>query len=127
MKTLPITMSSSIFSELRRNMTTVIQDTLLKMEEVGSNTGKISVSIGITCDEMPVTGEKDYRTAKVPKFKFKVGYKVPIEDGVDGEFGGEYELVKEDGDISLKLLDNQTSMFDDDDEDEEDEEEDDEE
>lgn len=117
---LPITMSSSTFSDLKRDMTLTLQSALAKMEEVGSTTGKVSVSIAITIDRTPVTGEKEYRSAKVPTFKHKVGYSVPIKNDMTGEFGGEYELVSEDGQVSLRPINGQTSMFEaDDGEDEE--------
>lgn len=116
---LPISMSSSTFSDLKRDMTIMLQGALAKMEEVGSDTGKVSVSISITIDSTPVTGEREYRSAKVPKFKHKVAYSVPMKDDKSGEFGGEYELVNEDGQASLRPISGQTSMFEAEDDDEE--------
>ncbi len=108
---LPITMSSSTFSDLKRDMTIMLQSALAKMEEVGSDTGKVSVAISITIDKTPVTGEREYRSAKVPKFKHKVAFSVPVKNDMAGEFGGEYELVQEGGQASLRPINGQTSMF----------------
>ena len=116
---LPITMSSSTFSDLKRDMTVMLQGALAKMEEVGSDTGKVSVTIGITIDKTPVTGEKEYRSAKVPRFKHKVAFSVPVKNDMAGEFGGEYELVSENGQVSLRPINGQTSMFEAEEEDEE--------
>ena len=111
---LPITMSSSTFSDLKRDMTTIINK---------ADTGTVSVWIRITVDDTPVTVESDYRTAKVPTFKHKVAYKVPVEENTDGEFGGEYELVVDGSSVGLKPINGeQMSLFEEeDDEDEEDE------
>ena len=119
-----INVSGSIFSDLRNDMTKTIQEAIAKMKEVGSDKGTVSVKITIQMDKMPVTSEKDYRDADVPKFKCKTGYAVPVTDTREREIGGEYELTNMEGMYGLKPLDGQTSMFDDDDEDlEEDDEE----
>lgn len=116
---LPITMSSSTFSDLKRDMTIMLQGALAKMEEVGSDTGNVSAVINITIDKTPVTGEREYRSAKVPKFKHKVTYNVPLKNDMGGEFGGEYELISEDGQVSLRPINGQTSMFEAEEDDEE--------
>lgn len=113
-----ISMSGSMFSELKRDMTQTLQDAIAKMKEVGSDKGTVSVKITIQMDKMPVTSEKDYRDAEVPKFKCKTGYSVPVTDTRESEIGGEYELTNMEGLYGLKPLDGQTSMFDDDDEEE---------
>ena len=95
---------------------------LKKMEEVDSDVGKVSLTITITKDKIPVTTEKDYRDADVPKLKWKAESNVPMKNAFEGEFGGEYELTKEDGSYGLKSISGQTSMFDEEDEDLEDEE-----
>lgn len=112
-----INMSGSIFSDLKRDMTMTMQDAIAKMKEVGSDTATVSVKIKIELDKTPVTSEKDYRDADVPKFKHKVEYSVPVKDSREGEIGGEYELIHKEGQYGLKPLDGQTSMFDDEDED----------
>ena len=116
---LPITMSSSTFSDLKRDMTVMLQGALAKMEEIGSDTGKVFVTISITIDKTPVTGEKEYRSAKVQRFKHKVAFSVPVKNDMAGEFGGEYELVSENGQVSLRPINGQTSMFEAEEEDEE--------
>lgn len=119
-----INVNGSLFSDLRKDMTKSLQDAIAKMKEVGSDKGTVSVKITIQMDKMPVTSEKDYRDADVPKFKCKTGYSVPVTDTRESEIGGEYELTNMEGLYGLKPLDGQTSMFDDDDEDlEEDDEE----
>ena len=121
---MPITMASSTLSEMKADLTKALQDCFEKMDEAKSDTGKVSLSVSIVKDTLPVTTEKDYRDAVVPKIKWKVESNVPMKTAFDGEIGGEYELTKEDGTYGLKSINGQTSMFDDyDEEDEEDEEE----
>ena len=121
---LPISMANSIFSEAKGDLTEALQKCLTEMEKAESDTGKVTMTISITKDKVPVTTEKDYRDAVVPKFKWKAESNVPMKTAYDGEFGGEYELTKDSGRFCLKPISGQTSMFDeDDDEDEEDEDE----
>jgi len=125
-KVLPINMSSSVLSEMKGDLTIALQKCLQEMDKVDSDTGKVTLSITITKDKVPVTTEKDYRDATVPKFKWKAESNVPMKTAYDGEFGGEYELTKEGETYALKPISGQTSMFDvdeDEDEDEEDEDE----
>jgi len=116
---MPINMSSSTLSEMKGDLTKAIQDCLKKMEEVGSDTGKVSMVMVITMEEVPVTSEKEYRKARVPKVKWKVESNVPLKEAFEGEMGGGYELTKDGSVYALKSIGGQTSMFDDDDEDEE--------
>lgn len=120
---MPINMSSSTLSEMKGDLTKALQDCLKKMDEVGSDTGKVGLSIVIVKDKLPVTTEKDYRDATVPKFKWKAESNVPLKEAFDGEFGGDYELTNDDGTYGLKSINGQTSMFDVEDDDEEDEDE----
>jgi len=119
-----INMSSSTFSEMKGDLTMALQDCMKKMDEAGSDTGKVTLSITIVKDKIPVTTEKDYRDATVPKFKWKAESNVPMKTAFEGEFGGEYELTNEEGTYGLKSINGQVTMFDaDDDDDEEDEDE----
>lgn len=120
---MPINMASSTLSEMKGDLTRAMQDCLKKMDEAGSDTGKVSLSITITKDKIPVTTEKDYRDATVPKFKWKAESNVPLKEAFDGEFGGEWELTKDGDSYGLKSINGQTSMFDEEDEDPEDDEE----
>ena len=123
-KVLPINMSSSVLSEMKGDLTIALQKCLQEMDKVDSDTGKVTLSITITKDKVPVTTEKDYRDATVPKFKWKAESNVPMKTAYEGEFGGEYELTKEGESFVLKPINGQTSMFDvEEDEDEEDEDE----
>ena len=121
-KVLPINMSSSVLSEMKGDLTIALQKCLQEMDKVDSDTGKVTLSITITKDKVPVTTEKDYRDATVPKFKWKAESNVPMKTAYDGEFGGEYELTSEDGSYGLKSINGQTSMFDDEEDEEDDEE-----
>ena len=94
-----------------------------KMDEAGSDVGKVSLSITITKDKIPVTTEKEYRDATVPRFKWKAESNVPLKEAFDGEFGGEWELTQEDGSYGLKSINGQTSMFDEEEDEPEDDEE----
>ena len=121
---MPINMSSSTFAEMKGDLTQAINKCLKEMEKADSDSGKVTLSINITKDKMPVTTEKDYRDAVVPRFKWKAESNVPLKTASEGELGGEYELTKEDDGFALKSINGQTSMFDEDEEDvEEDEEE----
>ena len=120
---MPINLASGTLSEMKGDLTQALQDCLRKMNEAKSDTGKVTLSITIKKDKMPIKSEKDYREADVPTFKWKAESNVPLKEAFDGEFGGEYELTEEDGSYGLKSLGGQTSMFDVDDEDEEDDEE----
>ena len=120
---MPINLASGTLSTMKGDLTQALQDCLKKMDEVGSDTGKVTLSITITKDKIPVTTEKEYRDATVPKLKWKAESNVPMKQAFDGEFGGEYELTKEDGSYGLKSINGQTSMFDEEDDDEEDDEE----
>lgn len=121
---LPISMGNSILSSMKGDLTEALQKCLDEMEKVESDTGKVTLSISITMDKVPVTTEKDYRDAKVPKIKWKAESNVPMKTAYDGEFGGEYELTRDGGRYCVKPLSGQTSMFDvEEDEDEEDDEE----
>ena len=121
---MPINMASSTFSEMKGDLTQAINKCLKEMEKADSDSGKVTLSINITKDKMPVTTEKDYRDAVVPRFKWKAESNVPLKTAYEGELGGEYELTKEDDGFALKSINGQTSMFDEDEEDvEEDEEE----
>jgi len=118
---MPISLGSSTFSDLKRDWTTTMQEAIAKAQELGVSKGSVTLKTEFVLDKMPVTTEKDYRDADVPKFKWKVGYTVKLENSSDGEFGGEYELTKTDGSYGLRPLDGQMSMFEEDeDEDEED-------
>jgi hypothetical protein len=120
---MPINMASSTFSEMKGDLTQAINKCLREMEKAESDTGKVSLTISIVKDKMPVTTEKDYRDAVVPRFKWKAESNVPLKTAFEGELGGEYELTKEDDGFALKSINGQTSMFDEDEDTEEDEEE----
>ena len=120
---MPINLASGTLSEMKGDLTQALQDCLRKMNEAKSDTGKVTLSITIKKDKMPIKSEKDYREADVPTFKWKAESNVPLKEAFDGEFGGEYELTEEDGSYGLKSLGGQTSMFDVDDGDEEDDDE----
>lgn len=116
---MPINLASGTLSEMKGDLTQALQDCLKKMEEAASDTGKVTLSITITKDKIPVTTEKDYRDATIPRLKWKAESNVPMKSAFEGEFGGEYELTKEDGSYGLKSIDGQTSMFDEEDEEDE--------
>ena len=120
---MPINMASSTFSEMKGDLTQAINKCLREMEKAESDTGKVSLTISIVKDKMPVTTEKDYRDAVVPRFKWKAESNVPLKTAFEGELGGEYELTKEEDGFALKSINGQTSMFDEDEDTEEDEEE----
>lgn len=122
---LPISMGNSMLSAMKGDLTEALQKCLTEMEKVESETGKVTLSISIVMEKVPVTTEKDYRDAQVPKFKWKAESNVPMKTAYDGEFGGDYELTKESGRYCVKPISGQTSMFDleEDEEDEEDDEE----
>ena len=121
---MPINLASGTLAPMKGDLTQALQDCLKKMDEAGSDVGKVTLSISITKDKIPVTTEKDYRDATVPKFKWKAESNVPMKTAYEGEFGGEYELTKEGESFVLKPINGQTSMFDvEEDEDEEDEDE----
>lgn len=121
---MPISMGNSILSEMKGDLTEALQKCLTEMEKAESDTGKVTLTISIVKDKVPVTTEKDYRDAVVPKFKWKAESNVPMKTAFDGEFGGEYELTKDGSRYCVKPISGQTSMFDvEDDEDEEDEDE----
>ena len=120
---MPISLGSSTFSDLKRDWTNTMQEALAKAKELGVSKGSVTLKTEFNLDKMPVNDEKDYREADVPRFKWKVGYTVKLENRQDGEFGGEYELTTDDGSFGLRPLDGQTSMFDEDEEEMEDEDE----
>ena len=120
---MPINMASSTFSEMKGDLTQAINKCLREMEKAESDTGKVSLTISIVKVKMPVTTEKDYRDAVVPRFKWKAESNVPLKTAFEGELGGEYELTKEEDGFALKSINGQTSMFDEDEDTEEDEEE----
>ena len=120
---MPINMASSTFSEMKGDLTQAINKCLKEMEKADSDVGKVTLSISIVKDKMPVTTEKDYRDAVVPRFKWKAESNVPLKTAYEGELGGEYELTKEEDGFALKSINGQTSMFDEDDDTEEDDEE----
>ena len=120
---MPISLGSSTFSDLKRDWTNTMQEALAKAKELGVSKGSVTLKTEFNLDKMPVNGEKDYREADVPRFKWKVGYTVKLENSQDGEFGGEYDLTQEEGSYGLRPLDGQTSMFDEDEDEMEDEDE----
>ena len=103
---MPISLGSSTFSDLKRDWTNTMQEALAKAKELGVSKGSVTLKTEFNLDKMPVNGEKDYREADVPRFKWKVGYTVKLENS----FG-------------LRPLDGQTSMFDEDEEEMEDDDE----
>ena len=109
---MPINMSSSTFSSMKADLTMAINKCFKEMEKADSDVGKVTLSIQIVKDKMPVTTEKDYRDAVVPKFKWKAESNVPMKTAYEGEFGGDWELISEDGSYNLKPISGQTSMFD---------------
>lgn len=119
---LPINMASSTFSEMKGDLKKALDKCLTEMKKVDSDVGKVTLAISITKDKMPVTTEKDYRDAVVPRFKWKAESNVPMKTAYEGELGGEYELIDGEDGFALKSINGQTSMFDDEDEDEVDEE-----
>ena len=118
---MPINLASGTLSEMKGDLTQALQDCLKKMEDAKSDTGKVTLSITIKKDKMPISGEKDYREAEVPTFKWKAESNVPMKEAFEGEFGGEYELTSEDGSYGLKSIGGQTSMFDTEEDEEDDE------
>ena len=120
---MPINLASGTLSGMKGDLTQALQDCLKKMDEANSDVGKVTLSISIVKDKLPVTTEKDYRDATVPKFKWKAESNVPLKEAFDGEFGGDYELTNDDGTYGLKSINGQTSMFDVEDDVEEDEDE----
>ena len=121
---LPISMGSSTLSDMKADLTAALQKCLTEMEKAESDTGKVTLSVSITKDKVPVTTEKDYREAIVPKIKWKAESNVPMKSSYDGEFGGDYELTKENGAYCMKPISGQTSMFDVEEEEDEEEDED---
>ena len=121
-----ISLSSSTFSEMKRDWNRIMQEAVAKAKELGVSKGSVTMKVEFVLDKVPVTTEKDYRDADVPKFKWKIGYQVKSENSADGEFGGGYELTEDSGSYALRPLDGQTSMFDEDDDEPEDDEEEDE-
>jgi len=120
---MPISLGSSTFADMKRDWTQTMQEALAKAKELGVEKGSVTLKTEFVLDKMPVNSEKDYREAEVPKFKWKVGYTVKLENSQNGDFGGEYELTQEEGSYGLRPLDGQTSMFDEDDDEMEDDEE----
>lgn len=120
---MPISLGSSTFADMKRDWTNTIQEALAKAKELGVSKGSVTLKTEFSLDKMPVNSEKDYREADVPRFKWKVGYTVKLENSQDGEFGGEYELTQEEGSYGLRPLDGQTSMFDEDEDEMEDDDE----
>jgi hypothetical protein len=120
---MPISLGSSTFADMKRDWTNTIQEALAKAKELGVSKGSVTLKTEFNLDKMPVNSEKDYREADVPRFKWKVGYTVKLENSQDGEFGGEYELTQEEGSYGLRPLDGQTSMFDEDEDEMEDDDE----
>ena len=118
---LPINMASSTFSEMKGDLTKALNKCLTEMEKADSDVGRVTLAISIVKDKMPVTTEKDYRDAVVPRFKWKAESNVPMKTAYEGELGGEYELTDGEDGFALKSINGQTSMFDED-EDEVDEE-----
>jgi len=113
-------MGSSILSDMKGDLTEALQKCLTEMEKAESDTGKVTLTISITKDKVPVTTEKDYREATVPRLKWKAESNVPMKSTYDGEFGGDYELTTDCGRYCVKPISGQTSMFDvDEDEDDE--------
>lgn len=119
---MPINMASSTFSDMKGDLTKAMQDCLKKMDEAKSETGKVTLTITVTKNMIPVTTEKDYRDAEVPSWKWKAESNVPMKTAFEGEFGGDYELTRDEGSYAMKCIDGQTSMFDDDEDEEDDEE-----
>jgi len=118
---MPINMSSSTLSEMKGDLTRALQKCLAEMEKAGSDSGKVTLAVTITKDKIPVTTEKDYRDADVPRFKWKAESNVPMKTAYEGEFGGEWELTNEEGTYGLKSISGQTSMFEDEEDEDEDE------
>ena len=117
---MPISLGSSTFADMKRDWTQTMQEALAKAKELGVEKGSVTLKTEFVLDKMPVNSEKDYREAEVPKFKWKVGYTVKLENSQNGDFGGEYELTQEEGSYGLRPLDGHTSMFDEDDDEMED-------
>ena len=109
---MPINMASGTFSDMKNDLTKALNKCLAEMEKADSDSGKVTLTIGIVKDKLPVTTERDYRDAVVPRFKWKAESNVPMKTAFEGDFGGEYELTKEDGRYGLKSIGGQTSMFD---------------
>ena len=107
---MPINLASGTLSAMKGDLTQALQDCLKKMDEAKSDTGKVTLSITISKDKIPVTTEKDYRDATVPRFKWKAESNVPLKEAFDGEFGGDYELTKDEGTYGLKSINGQTYM-----------------
>ena len=111
---MPINLASGTLSAMKGDLTQAIQDCLQKMDDARSDTGKVTLGITIVKDKIPVTTERDYRDAVVPKLKWKAESNVPMKNAFEGEFGGEYELTKDDGTYGLKCIGGQTNLFDED-------------
>lgn len=120
---MPINMSSSTFSEMKGDLTQALNRCLKEMEKVDSDSGKVTLTISIKKDKLPITTESAYRDAVVPRFKWKAESNVPMKTAFDGELGGDWELTEDDGGYGLKSISGQTSMFDEEEDDEEDEDE----
>lgn len=120
---MPISLASSTFSDMKGDWTKTMQEALAKAKELGVSKGSVTLKTEFVLDKVPVTTEKDYRDAVVPRFKWKAESNVPLKTAFEGELGGEYELTKEDDGFALKSINGQTSMFDEDEDTEEDEEE----
>ena len=110
---MPINMNSTTLSDMKGDLTLALQDCLRKMHDTGSDAGKVTLTIQIRKELIPVTHEKEYRDATVPRFKWKAESFVPLKVALYGEFGGEWELASEDGNYGLKSLNGQTAIFDD--------------
>jgi len=109
---MPINLASGTLSEMKGDWTKTMQEAIAKAKEVGSESATVTLKTVITLDKMPITTEKDYREATVPKLKWKAGYTVPVTNSRDGEFGGEYELTNDEGMYGLRSINGQVSMFD---------------
>lgn len=89
-----IDMESETFTDLRHQMTEIINSVITNMQETGADVGKVAVTIKIGLEETMMDENGVKRPVTLPTFKHKVTSAVQIKNERTGQLPGGSELVK---------------------------------
>lgn len=108
-KVKPIDFESETFGYMLRDMSESMNTLLRKMESMGSDDGKFTLTINIHLEDKELDDGDEHT---VPEFKHKIKSGFNVTDETDGQLDGDYVLGKdEDGNYQLELLTEQLDML----------------
>ncbi len=105
----PIDFNAETFNYIKEDLTRELNLLLKNMEEMGSDSGKLSMAITVELEDKELDDGDEHT---VPTFKHKIKSGFQVQHDCDGALEGDYVLEKgKDGNYQLSLLTEQLDML----------------